>query len=333
MTSGSCFFSEMEYLIYEYLIYKEKIMHFVGKFDETALEVPPGYEQHSQGYTRLSLADYSNGPVHTGRGVCQLEPGGSIDLHVHSYEEGFYVMSGAVLLSLDGHNYVLGPGDYGIIQIGLVHGFRNVGSVRAQWQDMLAPQPKAPDQEPDTFFLQNGNVPQEGERPDLKDPTTRFLGHFEDSQLPPGSKLQMAGAEGGNIHGVSIKMMLDRALGAQHLTMFIVEFGPGGEGVVHDHPYEESYFILSGEAVGLLDNQEYKLKAGDFAFSSVGGYHGFFNRGTVPVRWIETQSPQPPDQQAFRFEAQWRYLSQKYGNHEHSHDHGHSHDHEHGHNH
>jgi quercetin dioxygenase-like cupin family protein len=287
-------------------------MHHVGKFEKSGLQVPIGYEKHSQGYTRLSMADHTNGPVHTGRGVCQLEPDGSIDLHIHSYEEGFYIISGEVLLSLDGHNHILGPGDYGIIQVGLLHGFRNIGSTAAQWQDMLAPQPKGPDREPDTFFIPNGSVPQQGARPDFKDPTTRFVGHFEERQMPPSGKMQMVGDPGGNINGVSVKMMLDRAFGAQHLTMFMVEFQPGGLGACHDHPYEESYFILSGEAVGQLDKQEYKLYPGDFAWSSVGGYHSFFNRGTVPVRWIETQSPQPPDQQAFRFEAQWEYLRQKY---------------------
>ena len=31
---------------------------------------------------------------------------------------------------------------------------------------------------------------------------------------------------------------------AGRLTLFMVEFQPGGEGNIHDHPFEESYFLL-----------------------------------------------------------------------------------------
>jgi mannose-6-phosphate isomerase-like protein (cupin superfamily) len=93
----------------------------------------------------------------------------------------------------------------------------------------------------------------------------------------------------------------------------MVEFQPGGDGNVHDHPFEETYFFLSGEADALLDGKPYHVKAGDCVWTGVGSTHGFFNRGSVPVRWIETQSPQPPGQQAFRFPADWAYLSQKLG--------------------
>jgi 3-hydroxyisobutyrate dehydrogenase-like beta-hydroxyacid dehydrogenase len=34
-------------------------------------------------------------------------------------------------------------------------------------------------------------------------------------------------------------------------------------------------------------------------------------KGTTPMRWIETQSPQPPNQQGFRFPADWAYLAAK----------------------
>jgi quercetin dioxygenase-like cupin family protein len=50
---------------------------------------------------------------------------------------------------------------------------------------------------------------------------------------------------------------------AGRLTLFMVEFQPGGEGNVHDHPFEESYFLLSGEAEAILDGKTYSVKAGD----------------------------------------------------------------------
>lgn len=288
-------------------------MHHIINYAQTPFQTPPTYEAQSQGYTRISLADHTIGAVHTGLGLCRLEAGGTLDPHVHFYEEAFYILEGQVFTHIDGHNYQLGAGDYGIIQAGVPHSWRASGEQPARWLEMLSPQPKPAGLERDTFFYKEKTAPTEGFPPDFRDPTTRFLGHFDNGQMPPPSQLQMDGYRGSNIYGISLKMLIDRMLGAQHLTLFMVEFQPGGDGNVHDHPFEETYFFLSGEADALLDGKPYHVKAGECVWTGVGSTHGFFNRGSVPVRWIETQSPQPPGQQAFRFPADWAYLSKKLG--------------------
>ena len=65
------------------------------------------------------------------------------------------------------------------------------------------------------------------------------------------------------------------------------------------------------EAEAILDGQQHHVKAGDVVWTGVGSAHGFFNRGTTPVRWLETQAPQPPAQQSFRFPSDWEYLAEK----------------------
>lgn len=286
-------------------------MHFVGTVNEIGLHVPPLYAEHSQDYTRASLVDHTRGSVHMGLGLCQLAPDGRLNVHVHSYEEAFFILEGEVLGSIGGKAYQFGPGDYGIISVGVPHSWRNVSEQPGRWLEMLAAQPKPPERGRDTFFLQQNIDLSEGVKPDWRDPRTRCLGHFDDAQLPPSGKMQMEGDRGGNIHGISLKMLIDYTLGAQLLTLFMVQFAPGGEGVVHDHPFEESYFLLSGEADALLDGQHYHVKAGDVVWASVGSTHGFFQRGSVPVRWIETQAPQPPRQYSFRFPTDWEYLAEK----------------------
>jgi quercetin dioxygenase-like cupin family protein len=286
-------------------------MHHVANYDKASFQVPSAHEKHSQGYSRVALVDHTlAGAVHTGLGLRKLEAGCTLNPHVHFYEEAFFILEGQVLESINGHDYQLGPGDYGIIQVGVPHALRNVGEHSVRWLEMLSPQPKAPGQERDTFFKTETALIQ-GTPPDFRDPMTRYLGHFDDSQMPPPSQLQMEGYRGSNIFGISLKMLVDHMLGAQHLTLFMVEFQPGGEGNIHDHPFEETYFLLSGEAEAILDGKTYHVKAGDSVWTSVGGMHGFFNKGTVPVRWIETQAPQPPKQQGFRFPADWAYLAEK----------------------
>jgi len=287
-------------------------MHHVANYDKASFQVPPAYEKHSQGYARLALVDHTiAGAVHTALGLGKLAAHGTLDPHVHFYEEAFFILEGQVLERIDGHDYQLGPGDYGIIQAGVPHALRNVGDQSVRWLEMLSPQPKAPGQERDTFFFKAETAPSTGNPPDFRDPMTRYLGHFDDSQMPPPSQLQMEGYRGSSIFGISLKMLVNHMLGAQHLTLFMVEFQPGGEGNIHDHPFEESYFLLSGEAEAILDGKTYHVKAGDYVWTGVGGTHGFFNKGTVPVRWIETQTPQPPNQHGFRFPADWAYLAEK----------------------
>ena len=286
-------------------------MHYVGTLDTIGLHIPPLYERHSQGYSRAALVDHATGSVHMGLGVCQLLPLGGLDAHVHSYEEAFFILEGQTLGSIDGQAYQFGPGDYGIVQVGVPHAWHNVGKQPVRWLEMLAAQPKPPERGRDTFFLKHGITLSEGTRPDWRDPRTRCLGHFDEQQLPPSGKMQMEGDRGGNIHGISLKMLIDHTLGAQLLTLFMVEFAPGGEGVVHDHPFEESYFLLSGEAEALLEGKRYHVKAGDVVWTGVGSTHGFLQRGAVPVRWLETQAPQPPRQHSFRFPGDWDYLAEK----------------------
>jgi quercetin dioxygenase-like cupin family protein len=288
-------------------------MHHVANYDKSTFQVPPAHEKYSQGYSRVMLVDHTiAGAVHTGLGLCKLESQGTLNPHVHFYEEAFFILEGQVLARIDRHDYELGPGDYGIIPPAVSQAWRNVSDQPVRWLEMLSPQPKAPgQQERDTFFFRTETALSEGKPPDFRDPMTRYLGHFDDSQMPPYSQLQMEGYRGSSISGISLKMLVDHILGAQHLTLFMVEFQPGGAGNIHDHPFEESYVLLSGEAEAILDGKTYHVKAGDYVWTGVGGTHGFFNKGIVSVRWIETQTPQPPNQQGFRFPADWAYLAEK----------------------
>ena len=44
------------------------------------------------------------------------------------------------------------------------------------------------------------------------------------------------------------------------------------------------------------------------AWAGVGCVHGFRNAGDGPLRWLETQAPQPPARHSYRFARDWEYL-------------------------
>jgi quercetin dioxygenase-like cupin family protein len=90
--------------------------------------------------------------------------------------------------------------------------------------------------------------------------------------------------------------------------MFMVQYEPGGKAGTHDHPLEETYMVLVGEVDASFDGQVHRLAPGDVAWAGAGCVHGFSNPHDRPVRWLETQAPQPPARHSYRFTRDWEYL-------------------------
>jgi mannose-6-phosphate isomerase-like protein (cupin superfamily) len=99
--------------------------------------------------------------------------------------------------------------------------------------------------------------------------------------------------------------MIDEDFGARHHRLLFIEYQPGVGIGLHDHTFEEAYFILEGEVQALLDGAVYDLKPGDVVWTGVGCVHAFRNVSSTPVRWLETFAPQPPKENVFRFMAEW----------------------------
>jgi len=277
-------------------------MHYAGKSSKNTLTSNPTYKNHSQGYTQASLIDHTTGSVHTGLGLNQLAAHGTLSPHFHSYEEGFYVLTGQAVVSINEQAYLLGPGDYGAIKVGTVHAWRCAGPAPVRWLQMAAPQPKPHGKERDTFFSKDATIPTKAQPLDVNDRRGSLLGHFDVSQIPLAAEGRIAA---GGLEGVFLQWMIDEKLGAHHHRMLFIEYQPGVSIGLHDHTFEEAYFILSGEVEATLDGERYLAKAGDVLWTSVGCVHAFANVGNEPVRWLETFSPQPPAENVFRFMAEW----------------------------
>jgi quercetin dioxygenase-like cupin family protein len=277
-------------------------MHYYGHFDERALTASPVYEGHSAGYQLVDLVGRATGSVHTGLGISELSAGGAIDPHVHSFEEGFYILSGQAEVAVDGAVFRLRAGDYGALKVGTPHAWRAAGASPVRWLQMAAPQPKPFGAERDTFFVADRQFPSGGATLDLDNLEGRLLGHFDAGQIPPPAE-RRGGVAG--LEGVFLKWLIDEHFGAVHHRMLFIEYQPGVSIGLHDHTFEEAYFILSGEVEGVLDGQTYRATAGDVLWTGVGCVHAFANRGSQPVVWLETFAPQPPRENVFRFMAEW----------------------------
>jgi mannose-6-phosphate isomerase-like protein (cupin superfamily) len=150
---------------------------------------------------------------------------------------------------------------------------------------------------------------------DVRDPRTRRYGSITAAHLDAGRQSQDLLAVSASMRtallvysGITVKMMVDTDLDAQLSTMFMVQYAPDGIAGPHDHPFEETYFFLEGEAEATFDGERYTLGPGDVAWAGVGCVHSFRNLGGGSLRWLETQAPQPPTRHAYRYARDWDYL-------------------------
>src|SRR5262245_38533684 len=98
---------------------------------------------------------------------------------------------------------------------------------------------------------------------------------------------------GGHSEGYRQTPLVDHAAGSVHPGLSIAEVAPGGTIAPHVHSYEESFYILSGEAILGIGDHAYRVGAGDFGALKVGIVHGWRAAGSTPVRWLQMAAPQP----------------------------------------
>ncbi len=287
--------------------------HLVRRAAEADFAPPSGWAAAGTGYRRWAAVGEQDGAVHTGFAVCELMPGGSVPAHVHSFEESFHVLEGDGVVDTSEGVFRVSAGDYGLVPVGSPHGWRNESDEAVRWAEMQGPQPRQ-ELDEDTFLV----PPLPGDPPvplDVRDPRIRGMGNITPRHMDAAKQSQSLLAVSASMRtallvygGITVKMMVDSDLGAQLTTMFMVQYEPAGAAGAHDHPFEETYLILEGAVDARFDGRSYRLEAGDIGWTGVGCVHAFSNAGDGPVRWLETQAPQPPPRHSYRFARDWDYL-------------------------
>ncbi len=291
-------------------------MHLLIRRED--VELGPSIAGHTSGARRALLIGEHTGSTHTGLTLVELIDG-QVDMHLHSYESTFYVFEGEPVLFLEGHAVRLEPGACGVIPVGMPHAFRSEG--RAEWVEAASPVPRGPDRPPDTFWL--GPPPDTDPVPlDVRDPRNRNLFLLQPSdmdidRLKVGAKVDEPKVSASMAtaalaySGITVKMLVDKRLDAQLQTMFMVGYQPGAVAHPHDHPFEESYYMLEGEVDVVADGERYTLRPGDVFWTATGCIHAFYEVKGGTVLWLETSAPGPPDRHSYRFERDWEYLAEQ----------------------
>jgi quercetin dioxygenase-like cupin family protein len=242
------------------------------------------------------VSEDTPGAVHTGFGIAELEPGGRLPAHVHSYEDTLFVLEGEGVLDTADGAFVLRPGDYGVMAIGAPHALRNVSHATLRWANMVAPQPRARCAY-DTYAVPA--LPERDPVPvDVRDPRTRSFGHVD----PAGTDPHLVDG------ALAVTPMIDQGLGAHQLAISMVRLAPRSVVDAHDHPYEEAFLILEGEVEATFAEESIRMGPGDVAWAGVGCVHAFANAGPGIARCLATQAPQSPVRDADRVARHWESL-------------------------
>ncbi|MFY9783690.1 MAG: cupin domain-containing protein, partial [Acidimicrobiales bacterium] len=298
----------------------------VTKVDDTLATTPKHFVDFSNGYSQQQLIDRSTGSPHMGVAVTHLAPNGHVDAVLHSFEVSLYVFSGQLALTMLGSTILLTKDHCVVIPIGTTYSLRSFDEP-TRWLLVTAPSELNDGRRQDTFFTNERLEEFQAELPDVRDPRNQHAARFDEASMDleklaagadvnaPTTSPSMATAMLA-YSGIGVKMLMDQQVGAKLHTMFIVQYQPSAIAHPHDHPFEEAYVFVEGEVHALVDGDELVLHPGDVLWAGVGTDHGFENRSTGLVRWIEMQAPQPPFQHSYRFSREWEHLAQKlYGEH------------------
>ncbi|OJU83847.1 MAG: hypothetical protein BGO11_03275 [Solirubrobacterales bacterium 70-9] len=288
-------------------------MSHLSRSAEVAFATPPAYAPHCEGFSLAGRIGREDGARHAEVGTARLAPGGRLDPHLHSYEELVFVLAGAPRLALGGVEVELGPDAAVAIGAGETHSWSNPGEEEARWIELRTP-PARPEGEPvDTIFTARASSPADAVPLDPGDPRLAAFGRWTpDGSTPAGPLAAGMAAPTQSLPGIKARMVLDGRHGAVAARTFVIEFAPDAKLGLHDHPFEETFYVLEGEIAFDADGVERTLRAGDVAFAGVGCLHGFENRSGFPCRWLESQSPLPPGRGDTRVQAPWETLAARF---------------------
>jgi mannose-6-phosphate isomerase-like protein (cupin superfamily) len=295
------------------------IYHRTAIDDQTA-KSPEHFAGHSSGYRRQVLVNRATGSPHMTLSVNHLAEDGYVDAVLHSFETSFYILSGTLALTTLGQTTHLGPDHCIVLPLATTYQLRVVESP-VRWLQMQSPAELDDGRRQDTFFTGDPLVESAPTTPDMRDPRNRNTARFDTDamdlkRLAGGSDVAAPTASPSMAtallaySGIGVKKLIDEQVGAQLHTMFIVDYQPTAIAHPHDHPFEEAYVFVEGEVHGLIDGELMVLHPGDVLWAGVGCDHGFENRGTGLVRWIEVQAPAPPPRHSYRFSREWEHLSE-----------------------
>ena len=210
------------------------------------------------------------------------------DPHVHRlHADCFYVLDGALTLSLVDGERVFGPGTFALVSPNIVHSFRIDEPDETRYLNFHAPNTGF-----DRYVQEIGGAGEEfrvelAARHDQYPPP-------EDGGLDPADVVvRTAATDVVRVAGVEIGFLAnaDETLDAMGLIEYTAPPSfPGPPPHVHDHTWDV-YYVLEGRLAVRLGDEHFELVPGDVAAVPPGIVHTFSNALDTPTRFLDIHAP------------------------------------------
>ncbi len=242
---------------------RPEVMNAVGSGPQ--MELAPGVKFES-------LVGSHNQARRLTTGVVTFTPGALLPQHLHTFTESITLLSGSLIVDVEGRSYTLKKLDNLVIPAGLSHQARNPSATEPAvlhaalatdaptrtLVDTFFPRRKMPDdslgfpgRERCNRFALAKRFP--------AGPNTEFIDCFNETLMPG---LEMSGGYG--------------------------LFQPGGRLPAHFHDFDESICIISGVATCVVEGRRYSMRDGATALQPRGRVHYFINdsNGPMEMLWV-----------------------------------------------
>ncbi len=212
------------------------------------------------------------------------------DPHVHRmHTDCFYVLDGALTLSLVDGERVFGPGTFALVPPNVVHGFRIDGPDETRYLNFHAPNTGF------DHYVQAISGTGEEFRVDLAARHDQYPPPEDGGHDPASVIVRTAMTDAVHIAGVGVEIGFlanaDEALGAIGLIEYTAPPSfPGPPPHVHDHTWDV-YYVLEGRLAVRSGDAHYDLEAGDVATVPPGTVHGFSNTSDASTRFLDIHAP------------------------------------------
>jgi mannose-6-phosphate isomerase-like protein (cupin superfamily) len=95
------------------------------------------------------------------------------------------------------------------------------------------------------------------------------------------------------IGGLVKRLVHPMTTGSKNLGVSICILNPGEEIIVHQHDFEEAYFVMEGEGVMTLEDEEIQLEEFLSVYIPANARHGQKNTGNRPLLILCSLAPPP----------------------------------------
>lgn len=202
--------------------------------------------------------------------------------HVHRlHADCFYVLDGALTLSLRDGDRVVGPGTFALVPPNVVHTFSNPGPGEVWFLNLHVPGMGF-----DRYLLGTLAEPFDQHPPPEG-------GEADGGGGPATALVRTAETDAVAVGGVRVGFLAgaDETLGAVGLVEYTAPPAfPGPPPHLHERTWD-AYYVLDGRLAMRVGDDDLELGPGDVAVATPGTVHGFRNATDSPVRFLDLHAP------------------------------------------